>query len=109
MPGVYESRLAGSRSWVDPASLPRYGDASQIAGNAPDYVKQLSSNTLGSYGVGEPDCFAHTAGRAIKITNIDLNPRGDKWEAITVCEVTVNKSKSSWPMPMQWISLTVIS
>ncbi|THH29709.1 hypothetical protein EUX98_g4473 [Antrodiella citrinella] len=89
---AYESRLAGAQSWVDPASLPQYGDASQISGNAPDFVKQLSSNTLGSYGVGDPDCFAHAAGRAIKITSVDIHKVGDKWEACTVSDVTVNKN-----------------
>jgi len=89
---AYESRLAGAQAWVDPASLPQYGDASQIAGNAPDYVKQLSSNTLGSYGVGDPDCFAYSAGRAIRITRVDVNRTGNRWEACTISEVTVNKN-----------------
>lgn len=91
---VHESRLAGSQAWVDPAALPQYGDASTIAGNAPDYVKQLSSNTLGSYGVGETDAFAHSAGRAIRISSVDIHRKGSKWEACTVADVTVNKSKS---------------
>ncbi|KAH8102305.1 HotDog domain-containing protein [Cristinia sonorae] len=89
---TYESRLAGAQSWVDPATLPQYGDASQISGNAPDFVKQLSSNTLGSYGVGDSDAFAHSAGRAIRITSVDIDRKGDRWEACAVAEVTVGKN-----------------
>lgn len=48
-----------AKAWVDPASLPDYGDITAIEGNAPDYVKQLNSNTYFSYGVGDEDCFGH--------------------------------------------------
>ena len=88
---LIEPRLGSRSAWVDPASLPQYGDASTIAGNAPDYVKQLTSNTLGAYGVGDTESFAYSVGRGIRLAEVNLERRGDKWEATTVAEVTVSK------------------
>ncbi|OBZ66404.1 hypothetical protein A0H81_13648 [Grifola frondosa] len=88
---TYESRLGTAKSWVDPASLPKYGDASEVAGNAPQHVKQLTINTLGAYGVGNKDCFAHTVGKHIKIVEINVERKGTKLEASTVSEVIVSK------------------
>lgn len=86
-----ESRLGSGTAWVDPSSLPKYGDASEIGGNAPDYVKQLTSNVLGAYGVGDRDSFAYSVGRKIKLVEVSVDQRGDKWEATAVAEVTVCK------------------
>lgn len=77
------------KAWIDPASLPRYGDATDIAGNAPDYVKQLTSNTLGSFGMGSPDNFAYSVGRKIALVRVDLDRRDNRLEATTVGEVVV--------------------
>ncbi|KAI0080478.1 hypothetical protein K474DRAFT_1589869 [Panus rudis PR-1116 ss-1] len=87
-----ESRLGSANAWVEPAALPRYGDASSISGNASDLVKQLTSNVLGAYGVGEPDCFAHAVGKQIKIVEVNIEKRGQNWGAIAVSEVVVTKS-----------------
>ncbi|KAI0357962.1 hypothetical protein OH77DRAFT_1422127 [Trametes cingulata] len=81
------SRLASPRAWVDPESLPDYLDASDIAGNAPHRVKQLILNTLGAYGVGTPDCFAHTVGRRIRIVEVNYLADGRKTTAVVVAEV----------------------
>ncbi|CAL1709468.1 unnamed protein product [Somion occarium] len=88
----YESRLSSSNAWVDPHSLPKYGDASDIAGNAPDYVKQLTNNVLGAYGVGEPSCFAHDVGKKIKMVELDIHRRGEKWQATATVDLTVSPS-----------------
>ena len=86
-----EPRLGSRTAWVDPASLPNYGDASKIAGNASAYVKQLTSNTLGAYGVGDQDSFAYSVGRKIQLIEINVDTKGDKREATTVAEVPVTK------------------
>ena len=52
------------------------GDARTVKGNAPHDVKQLTLNTLGAYGVGAEDSFAHAAGRQIRITAMDVFRRG---------------------------------
>ena len=88
---VLEPRLGSRMAWVDPASLPKYGDASEIGGNAPDYVKQLTSNTLGAYGVGDVDSFAYSVGRSIRLVEVNIDRRGEKWEATTIAEVMVSK------------------
>ena len=72
----FASRLATARGWVDPHALPEYGDARTVKGNAPHDVKQLTLNTLGAYGVGAEDSFAHAAGRQIRITAMDVFRRG---------------------------------
>ena len=72
----FASRLATARGWVDPHALPEYGDARTVKGNAPHDVKQLTLNTLGAYGVGAEDSFAHAAGRQIRITAMDVYRRG---------------------------------
>lgn len=63
------SMSAIKKPWIDPTSLPRYGDATVITGNASDDVKQLTSNTLGAYGVGGPDNFAYSVGRKIALVS----------------------------------------
>jgi len=89
------SRSQPARAWVDPASLPDYGvDPSSIAGNAPDYVKQLNMNTYLSYGVGDEDCFGHQVGKAVKFVEVNVDrrmERGDRLESTTVAEVLVTK------------------
>ena len=103
---TFHSALATERGWVDPFALPKYGDASEVAGNAPAHVKQLTLNTLGAYGVGAEDSFAHAAGRQIRITAMDVYRRGccaefggeevegkgkEKLEVVAVAEAQVCK------------------
>ena len=88
------SRLASTKAWVEPAALPKYGDASQIKGNASDYVKQLSNNTLGAYGVGDPSCFAYHVGRSIRILEINIRSEGSRSEAEVSTEIVVSESKN---------------
>ncbi|PSS29800.1 hypothetical protein PHLCEN_2v2696 [Hermanssonia centrifuga] len=85
------SRRVSRNVWVDPASLPKYGDAADIQGNAPDYVKQLTSNTLGAYGVGDSDNFAYTVGIQIKLVEVNVDRKGDKWEVTTGADILVSK------------------
>jgi len=95
---VRQPRPQSRKVWVDPASLPDYGDASSIAGNAPDYVKQLNSNTYFSYGVGDEDSFGHRVGKAVKFVEVNIDTmeeRQGRMEATTVAEVTVSKRKLS--------------
>ncbi|KAF9463199.1 HotDog domain-containing protein [Collybia nuda] len=89
-----QSRPRLSKPWVDPASLPDYGDVSTIGGNAPDFVKQLNSNTYFSYGVGDEDCFGHRVGKAVKFVEVSVDRRLERqgrMEATTVAEVVVTK------------------
>ncbi|KAJ3498105.1 hypothetical protein NMY22_g19633 [Coprinellus aureogranulatus] len=82
------------KHWVDPASLPNYGDTSTIAGNAPDYVKQLNYNTYIAYGVGDADCFGHAVGKSVKFVEVNINrkrERNDRLEATTIAEVAVTR------------------
>ena len=88
---TFQSSLATERGWVDPLALPKCGDASQVAGNAPDDAKQLTLNTLGSYGVGDMDCFAYAVGRRIRIAEMNVERKGDKTEVVVVSEVQVAK------------------
>ena len=83
--------MSGDKAWIDPASLPQYGEVNSIAGNASDEVKQLTSNTLGSYGIGEPDNFAYSVGKKIKLVRVDLDRRDNRLEATTVAEVVVTR------------------
>lgn len=92
---AYTSRLASSDDWVDAASLPKYRDVSQIAGNASDNIKQITYNVLGSYGAGDPSCFAHHVGQAIQLTEINIYKRGDKLQAEAIAEVVVSESQPS--------------
>jgi acyl-coenzyme A thioesterase 13 len=88
------SRTQKQKAWVDPASLPNYGDVASISGNVPDYVKQLNLNTYHSYGVGDEDCFGHQVGKAVKFVEVSVNrsdERQGRMEATTVAEVTVSK------------------
>ncbi|KAF8660492.1 hypothetical protein AX16_001617 [Volvariella volvacea WC 439] len=94
IPRSHKSKLSSSRAWVDPSSLPDYGDVSAIGGNAPDYVKQLNSNTFFSYGVGNEDCFGHKVGKSVRFTNVNIDRRMERQgrlEATTVAEVVVTK------------------
>lgn len=82
------------KHWVDPATLPNYGDASTIAGNAPDYVKQLNYNTYIAYGVGDPECFGHGVGKSVKFVEVNINrkhERNGRLEATTIAEVKVTR------------------
>ncbi|PFH53490.1 hypothetical protein AMATHDRAFT_137381 [Amanita thiersii Skay4041] len=82
------------KPWVDPASLPNYGDISKIGGNAPDHVKQLNYNTYISYGVGDDDCFGYKVGKAVEFVevNIDRKQEGQgRLSATTVAEIDVTK------------------
>ena len=100
----FQSSLATKRGWVDPHALPKYGDAEDVAGNAPADAKQLTLNTLGAYGVGAADCFAHAVGRQIRITemNVNVERKGDKREVVVVAEVQVTKgAHSSVPGSLQ--------
>ena len=87
----FASRLATERGWVDPLALPDYMDPADVAGNAPLEVKRLTLNTLGAYGVGDQHSFAYTVGRRIKLVEINVEPKGDRWEATTVAEVPVTR------------------
>ncbi|OJT05517.1 hypothetical protein TRAPUB_3662 [Trametes pubescens] len=89
---AFSSRLATARAWVDPESLPTYLDAADITGNVPDHVKQLVLNTLGAYGVGGSDCFAHTVGRRIRIAEMNCHKRGEKTEVVVVAEAQACKA-----------------
>ncbi|KAG6840273.1 hypothetical protein C0991_007796 [Blastosporella zonata] len=82
------------KAWIDPASLPNYGDVTTIRGNAPDYVKQLNSNTFFSYGVGDEDCFGHKVGKGVKFVDVNIDRRQERqgrMEATTIAEVQVSK------------------
>ncbi|KAG6827774.1 hypothetical protein H0H92_010534 [Tricholoma furcatifolium] len=82
------------KAWIDPATLPNYGDVSTIKGNAPDYVKQLNSNTFFSYGVGDENCFAHKVGKSVKFVDVNIDRRQERqgrMEATTIAEVQVSK------------------
>ncbi|TFK31518.1 HotDog domain-containing protein [Crucibulum laeve] len=88
------SNSGSTKAWVDPVSLPNYGDVSSIAGNAPDYVKQLNYNTFIAYGVGEEDSFGHKVGRAVKFVEVNVNrklERQGRLEATTIAELEVTK------------------
>ena len=91
----FQSSLATERGWVDPHALPKYGDAADVAGNAPADAKQLTLNTLGAYGVGDADCFAHAVGRQIRITEMNQERKGDKAEVVVASEVQVTKGASA--------------
>jgi acyl-coenzyme A thioesterase 13 len=95
-----------SNVWVDPASLPNCGDISTIAGNAPDYVKQLNNNTFASYGVGNEDCFAHVVGKTVKFVEVNVR-NNSEWpgrsEATTVAEVVVTKRKITFNLFMPFV------
>ncbi|ETW77036.1 hypothetical protein HETIRDRAFT_326442 [Heterobasidion irregulare TC 32-1] len=103
MSGLSRSKLAtpsvsppskAPKPWVDPHTMPDYGDISEVAGNAPDVVKRLTNNTFASYGVGDEGSFAYTVGRAVKFVEVKVDRkegRGGRLEATTVCEVVVGK------------------
>ena len=82
------------KAWVDPASLPSHGDISTIAGNAPDYVKQLNNNTYMSYGVGAEECFGYKVGKSVKFVKVTVErnmQRQGRLSSTTVAEVDVSK------------------
>lgn len=91
---AFSSRLATARAWVDPEALPVYLDAADISGNVPHHIKQLVLNTLGAYGVGSSDCFAHTVGRHIRIAEMNCQKKGEKTEVVVVAEVQACKGVS---------------
>lgn len=92
------SKNPSTKSWVEPASLPDYGDVSSVRGNAPALVKQLNQNTFFSYGVGSEECFGHNVGKNVKFVEVSVDQRIDRQarlEATTVAEVVVSKSMYS--------------
>ncbi|KAI0824490.1 HotDog domain-containing protein [Trametes gibbosa] len=95
---AFASRLATARAWVDPASLPAYLDAANIAGNVPLHIKQLTLNTLGAYGVGTPDSFAYAVGRRIRILDINRHTDGDRAQVVAVAEIQACKGQSPPPV-----------
>ncbi len=83
--------------WVDPASLPDYGDdlTTTTAGNVSDDIKRLTNNTFFAYGVGGEDAFGSTTGRAVKFIDIRVDRRVEqhgRLQATTIAEVVVNRS-----------------
>ncbi|OCH90811.1 hypothetical protein OBBRIDRAFT_834710 [Obba rivulosa] len=88
MAGVW-SKLATSTAWVDPEQLPKVGDATSIAGNAPEHIKQITLNTLHVYGIGPKDCFGASVGDKIRIVEVNIDIEGKRQEASAVCEVRV--------------------
>lgn len=95
LPSTHSNSSSQSgKVWVDPASLPDYGEISSISGNAPDYVKQLNCNTYFSYGVGDEDCFGHKVGKSVKFVEVSVDRRLERqgrMEATTVAEVVVTR------------------
>lgn len=87
--------VESKKPWIDPTTLPRYGDAATISGNASDDVKQLTSNTFGAYGIGTVNNFAYSVGRKITLVRVDLDRRDNKLEATTVAEVVVTDGACS--------------
>ncbi|KAI0653735.1 HotDog domain-containing protein [Cubamyces menziesii] len=87
----FSSKLATSRAWVDPAALPDYLDPRAVSGNASDEVKRLTLNTLGAYGVGSTDSFAHAVGAQIRVTEISSDRRDGRVEVVVVAEVQACK------------------
>lgn len=85
----HQSRLSGGGAWVDPFSLPNHGSAADIAGNASDQVKQLTSNVLWSYGVGQKDGFAYDVCRRIKILEINIEEKNGRTMVTIVHEIEV--------------------
>jgi acyl-coenzyme A thioesterase 13 len=86
------------KPWVDPQTLPDYGDASSISGSASYRVKQLTANTLAAYGIGSSSCFAHSVGKALRLTDVSIErmiERMGRAEATTVAEVVVSKGQYS--------------
>lgn len=94
LPTSSRPRAQSGKAWVDPATLPHHDHESYIAGNTPDYVKQLNYNTYMNYGVGEEDCFGYKVGKAVRFTEVNVNrklERQGRLEAATVAEIQVTK------------------
>ena len=85
----HQSRLAGGGAWVDPHTLPNHGDVATIAGNASDQVKQLTSNVLWSYGVGQRDGFAFDVCQRIKLLEINIEENNGRTTVTIVHEIEV--------------------
>ena len=102
---LFASRLATENGWVDPHTLPDYMDPGAVAGNAPADAKQLTLNTLGAYGVGDADCFAHAVGRQIRITEMNQERKGDRAEVVVVSEVQVTKGACAPFGLLRWLGL----
>ncbi|KAG6872662.1 hypothetical protein C0995_007857 [Termitomyces sp. Mi166 len=91
----HASRRPSGKAWIDPASLPNHGDVKHIRGNAPEYVKQLNSNTFFSYGVGDEDCFGYKVGKNVKFVDVNIDRRQERqgrMEATTVAEVQIDRA-----------------
>jgi acyl-coenzyme A thioesterase 13 len=98
LPPTPEPERPSPKVWVDPASLPNHYHPSTMAGNVPDHVKQLNYNTYMSYGVGEPDSFGYSVGKAVRFVQVNMNrqmDRNERLEATTVAEIEVTKRKVS--------------
>lgn len=96
-PSLAPTQCARPAVWIDPASLPDYGDISFIKGNVSDDVKRLMNNTFFAYGVGDPDCFGFTTGKQVNFVEIRVDRsigQQGPLQATTVAEVVVNKSAS---------------
>jgi hypothetical protein len=92
--GIGAARSSSEKVWVDPSDLPHSGDISHIAGNAPDRVKLLTSNTFFGYAVGSPECFGSQVGKRVRFIEISINT-GDsgRTECKTIQEATVSRGK----------------
>lgn len=90
----HQSRLSGKGEWVDPRSLPNYGSVADIAGNASDEIKQLTSNVLWSYGVGQEDGFAYDVCRHIKLLKINIETSENRMTATVVHELEAFEGNS---------------
>ncbi|KAJ2985013.1 hypothetical protein NUW54_g10296 [Trametes sanguinea] len=88
---VPSSLLSSAKAWVEPASSPDYSDPSTVAGNASLEQKRLCLNTLGSYGLGDKDCFAYAVGTRIKLTDLSYDKEGERIEVVAVAEVQACK------------------
>jgi acyl-coenzyme A thioesterase 13 len=98
--------------WVDPATLPTFCRDIRVTGSASQHAKQLTANTLAAYGVGTPDCFAHSIGRRIKLVDVSVErniERMGRTEATTVAEIVVGKGALTHLDRVSWFnsSLTV--
>ncbi|KAF9020664.1 hypothetical protein BDZ89DRAFT_1093664 [Hymenopellis radicata] len=94
---IAQPNSSSAAVWVDPASLPDYGDdlTSTTAGNVSDDIKRLTNNTFLAYGVGGEDAFGFTTGRAVKFVDIRVDrsvEQHGRLQATTIAEVLVNKN-----------------
>lgn len=71
-------------------------EISAIAGNVPDYVKQLTLDTYRRYAARD-QCFAATIGQSVTFLDISARRndthRGGRTEVTTIAEIMVTESK----------------